>query len=72
MSRHGARSGTAVGERHGCAWSVYFVGGIKLWLALIRHEPLPQGRFVPEPWPRAFEPEEATSIEVAEVLPKVA
>ena len=52
--------------------SVFRRGWIKLLVALIRHEPLPQGRFVPEPWPRALEPEEAVSIETAEVLPKAA
>ena len=52
--------------------SVFRRGWIKLLVALIRHEPLPQGRFVPEPWPRALEPEEATIIEAAEVLPKAA
>jgi hypothetical protein len=26
-------------------------GGVELWVAWLRQEPLPQGRFVPEPWP---------------------
>jgi hypothetical protein len=33
--------------------SVFRRGWIRLIVALIRQEPLPWGRFVPEPWPRA-------------------
>jgi hypothetical protein len=33
---------------------------------LMRQEPLPQGRWVPEPWPRAPEAEEENVIEAAE------
>jgi len=35
--------------------SVFRRGWIRLLVALIRHEPLPEGRFVPEAWPRAPE-----------------
>ena len=31
--------------------SVLRQGWGELWVALLRHEPVPQGRFVPEPWP---------------------
>ena len=31
--------------------SVFRQGWVALLVALLRHEPLPQGRFVPEPWP---------------------
>jgi hypothetical protein len=31
--------------------SVFRQGWVTLVVALLRHEPLPQGRFVPEPWP---------------------
>ncbi len=31
--------------------SVLRAGWVALVVALLRHEPLPQGRFVPEPWP---------------------
>ena len=31
--------------------SVFRQGWVTLLVALLRHEPLPQGRFVPEPWP---------------------
>jgi hypothetical protein len=51
---------------------VFRRGWIKWLMALIRHEPLPQGRFVPEPWPSAPSPEEAQSIESAEPLHRAA
>jgi hypothetical protein len=41
-------------------------------VAVIRHEPLPEGRFVPEAWPRAPEAREEAVIKVAEALPKAA
>ena len=31
--------------------SVFRQGWLTLLVALLRHEPLPQGCFVPEPWP---------------------
>ena len=31
--------------------SVFRQGWVTLLVALLRHEPMPQGRFVPEPWP---------------------
>ena len=31
--------------------SVFRQGWVELVVALLRHEPLPQGRFMPEPWP---------------------
>ncbi|MCZ6872943.1 MAG: transposase, partial [bacterium] len=46
--------------------SVFRRGWIKLIIALIRHEPLPQGRFVPEPWLRSPEAEEEEVIEATE------
>lgn len=52
--------------------SVFRRGWITLIVALIRHEPLPHGRFVPEPWPRAPEAEEEDVIEAAEAPPKAA
>ena len=51
---------------------VFRRGWIRLLVALIRHEALPEGRFVPEPWPRAPEAEEEEVIEAAETLPKAA
>ena len=39
-------------------------------MALMRHEPLPEGRFVPEPWPRAPKAKAEAVIEAAEGLPK--
>ena len=35
--------------------SVFRRGWVRLLVALLRQEPLPQGRFVPEAWPRAPE-----------------
>lgn len=52
--------------------SVFRRGWIKLLVALLRHETLPEGRFVPEPWPRAPKAEAAAVIEAAETLPKAA
>jgi hypothetical protein len=52
--------------------SVFRRGWIRLLVALIRHEPLPAGRFVPEAWPSAPEAEEDEVIEAAEALPKAA
>lgn len=47
--------------------SVFRRGWIRLLVALIRHEPLLEGRFVPEPWPSALKAEEA-----AEAWPQAA
>jgi hypothetical protein len=52
--------------------SVFRRGWIRLIVALLRHEPLPRGRFVPEPWPRAPEPDEEAFMEVAEALSQAA
>ena len=52
--------------------SVFRRGWIKLLVALIRHESLPQGRFVPEAWPRASDFVEEEVIEAAETLPEAA
>ena len=52
--------------------SVFRRGWIRLLVALIRHETLAEGRFVPEPWPRAPEAEAEEVIEVTEVLPNAA
>ncbi len=51
--------------------SVFRQGWVELVVALLRHEPLPQGRFVPEPWPTvpAWEDE---AREPAMALPKAA
>ena len=47
--------------------SVFRRGWIRLLVALIRHEPLPEGRFVPEAWPRAPEAvEEGAEEEIEE------
>lgn len=51
---------------------VFRRGWIRLLVALIRHELLPEGRFVPEPWPRAAEAEEEDVIEAAAALTKAA
>jgi hypothetical protein len=48
--------------------SVFRRGWIRLLVSLIRHEPLAEGRFLPEPWPRASETEAEAVIEVAEEL----
>ncbi len=52
--------------------SVFRRGWITLIMALIRQEPLPQGRFVPEPWPRAPETEEEEVSKAAEAMPQAA
>ena len=52
--------------------SVFRRGWIRLLVALIRQEPLPAGRFVPEAWPRAPEAVEEEVIEAVEALPKAA
>jgi hypothetical protein len=51
---------------------VFRRGWIRLLVALIRHEPLPEGRFVPEPWPSAPEAKEEDGIKVAEAQPLAA
>jgi hypothetical protein len=52
--------------------SVFRRGWIRLLVALIRQEPLPEGRFVPEAWPRASKAGEEEVIKAAEALPKAA
>lgn len=42
--------------------SVFRRGWNLIMAALLRQEPLPQGRFIPEPWPTAREPDEETSL----------
>ena len=51
--------------------SVFRQGWVELLVALLRQEPLPQGRFVPEPWPTvpALEDE---ACEPAMALPEAA
>jgi hypothetical protein len=51
--------------------SVFRQGGVELLVALLRQEPLPQGRFVPEPWPAVPAWEDA-GCEPAMVLPEAA
>jgi len=51
--------------------SVFRQGWVTLLVALLRHEPLPHGRFVPEPWP-VVPPLEEEVPEPAEVIPKAA
>jgi hypothetical protein len=50
---------------------VFRQGGVELWVALLRQAPLPQGGFVPEPWPAvpAWEDEACAP---AMALPKAA
>jgi hypothetical protein len=50
--------------------SVFRQGWVTLLVALLRHESLPQGHFVPEPWPTVPALEEAQ--EPAMSLPKAA
>jgi hypothetical protein len=52
--------------------SVFRRGWIRLLVALLRHESLPEGRFVPEAWPRAPETREEAVIKAAEALPNAA
>jgi hypothetical protein len=60
--------------------SVFRRGWIRLLVALIRHEPLSEGRFVPEAWPRApetveeevEEDMEEETMEAVESLPEAA
>jgi hypothetical protein len=52
--------------------SVFRRGWIRLLVALIRHEPLPEGRFVPEAWPSAPEAAEEEVIGAAKALPRAA
>jgi hypothetical protein len=51
--------------------SVFRQGWVALLVALLRHDPLPQGHFVPEPWPTvpALEDE---ACEPAMALPEAA
>ena len=51
--------------------SVFRQGWVALWVALLRQEPLPHGRFVPEPWP-AVPTWEAEAPEVQLALPTAA
>ena len=41
--------------------SVFRQGWVELLVALLRHDPVPQGRFVPEPWPAVPELEDEAS-----------
>jgi hypothetical protein len=52
--------------------SVFRRGGIRLLVPLIRHEPLPERRLVPEAWPKAPEAGEEEVIEVTDALPEAA
>jgi Transposase DDE domain len=51
--------------------SVFRQGWVALLVALLRHDPLPQGRFVPEPWP-AVPALEDEACEPAMALPEAA
>jgi hypothetical protein len=51
--------------------SVFRQGWVVLLVALLRQEPLPEGRFVPEPWP-SVPPLAEEACEPAMVLPKAA
>jgi DDE family transposase len=51
--------------------SVLRQGWVALWVALLRQEPLPQGAFVPEPWP-AVPPWGEEAHEPALALPQAA
>ena len=51
--------------------SVFRQGWVELLVALLRHDPLPQGRFVPEPWP-AVPALEDEACEPAMALPEAA
>ena len=51
--------------------SVFRQGWVELLVALLRQEPLPQGRFVPEPWPTVPALEDET-YEPAMALPEAA
>ena len=51
--------------------SVFRQGWVTLVVALLRHEPMPQGRVVPEPWPVVPPLEEAVAVPVS-AMPKAA
>jgi hypothetical protein len=51
--------------------SVFRQGWVALLVALLRHEPLPPGRFIPEPWP-AVPPWEDEAHVPATALPEAA
>jgi hypothetical protein len=51
--------------------SVFRQGWVTLLVALLRHEPVPQGRFVPEPWPVVPPLEEEAPIP-DRIMPKAA
>ena len=51
--------------------SVFRQGWVELLVALLRHDPLPQSRFVPEPWP-AVPAWEDEACEPAMALPEAA
>ena len=48
--------------------SVFRQGWVTLLVALLRHAPLPQGRFVPEPWPMVPPLEEASPASIQHLL----
>src|SRR2546429_230137 len=51
--------------------SVFRQGWVTLLVALLRHAPMPQGRFVPEPWPVVPPLEEEVPVPVR-AMPKAA
>ena len=51
--------------------SVFRQGWVTLLVALLRHEPMPRGRFVPEPWPVVPPLEEEVPVP-ARAMPKAA
>jgi hypothetical protein len=50
---------------------VFRQGWVKLLVALLRQDPLPEGRLVPEPWPAVL-PLAGESCEPGMVLPEAA
>ena len=52
--------------------SVFRRGWLTLLGALLRHDPLPKGRFVPEPWPALLCLSEDSAGEAALALPQAA
>ena len=52
--------------------SVFRQGWLALLGALLRHDPLPEGRFVPEPWPAIVWLSEERHAEEALTLPQAA
>ena len=48
--------------------SVFRRGGNLIMAAVLRQEPWPQGRFIPEPWPTAREPDEEISLPLPQAV----